>query len=753
MDTQAYRVAVLLTLNDQLSKNLAKVGRDAKELGGKFDAINKSILAITKSSEAASKALEKLNRSLNSPASSQALGAKAYADSMERAAKAAKQIASNAPASNAMIGGLVGIAATSSIAARTSAANMLPSSGGGRMLPPAGGALLLTGPGGGSGWKGWKNGVPPGGWGPGGGGGGGGNSPGNGRTGGGGSRQYGMENLAIAYGGFEALKAISDKGIEYERELARLRQMGLDKSQINSSVEFVKNTKLPYTSQLDMMRIYTDAQGSFRQSGMSGNEALKSAMTMAPLLATYEAAMGALGGETKAATSQNMRNLNKIVEIMGGLQDTGKASNIVDAVFKASQASGRLVDENQLKQFVAYGSSATNHQSIKTIFAGLEPIIAEMGGSTTAVGMRTAYTRMNGMMSMPPKLLQHEMQRLGIADSTGRKQKEEFYNLQATDAIAYAKKMMEVYKLHGITKQTDIERENSILFGTNGAKIYNRIMAQMSTLLESEEAYDRSKGSGDVVNNPLNKQLMAQQKLAAKWADLELVLAKDGGALDLFTSGLSKLADIMEGLSKFGAANQKISSAVVNVLALVTSIAALKGGVWLLKHAVSVLFSPLELITGTKGLPLLTSSLGGLYGIVARLVPLLGLFIPTNNTPTTTEELKTIQSKGAENWSKSNPGKPFAGTWQTQVMEWMDKHPGEPLSNYKGSQGGNVYPEVRTGGNNPKVEVHNYIDNKEITNGVVKTITKQASRAPTGPSGVDPSMNLIHPGMGSLVPR
>ena len=49
MDTQAYRVAVLLTLNDQLSKNLAKIGTDAKELGGKFDAINKSILAIKKS--------------------------------------------------------------------------------------------------------------------------------------------------------------------------------------------------------------------------------------------------------------------------------------------------------------------------------------------------------------------------------------------------------------------------------------------------------------------------------------------------------------------------------------------------------------------------------------------------------------------------------------------------------------------------------------------------------------------------------
>lgn len=800
MDTQAYRVAVMLTVNDQLSKSLAKISKDAAELGGKFDAINKNIQAITRSTNSASKAMEKLNAALNGNLGRQAATAERYAGAMNRAARSASEIAKTSSSSGVMAG-LIGGVASGTISRRVvegellrggqrlggylgysgavvngesvRISGLLPSpsaSGGGFLPPPPGGGGMVALPGGNRGGLvpivtggvssginrngGGGYGPPPGGIGgdadfpPGRGSG---RTSESGRRGNG--REYGMENLAIAYGGFEALKAISDKGIEYERELARLRQMGLDKSQINSSIEFVKNTKLPYTSQLDMMRIYTDAQGSFRQSGMSGNEALKSAMTMSPLLATYEAAMGALGGETKAATSQNMRNLNKIVEIMGGLQDTGKASNIVDAVFKASQASGRLVDENQLKQFVAYGSSATNHQSIKTIFAGLEPIIAEMGGSTTAVGMRTAYTRMNGMMSMPPKLLQHEMQRLGIADSTGRKQKEEFYNLQATDAIAYAKKMMEVYKLHGITKQTDIERENSILLGTNGAKIYNRIMAQMSTLLESEEAYDRSKGSGDVVNNPLNKQLMAQQKLAAKWADLELVLAKDGGALDLFTSGLSKLADIMEGLSKFGAANPKISSAVVNVLALVTSISALKGGVWLLKHAVSVLFSPLELITGAKGLPLLTSSLGGLYGIVARLVPLLGLIIPTNNTPNTTEELKTIQDKGAENWKANNPGKPYTGTWQNQLLNWMDEHPGQPISNFKPGQNGAVYPEPSKASQPVMVTSNTYLDGKKIAETVTTYQTKQASRAPSSTSGTDATMSLIHAGMGSLVTR
>ncbi|MFC7509263.1 hypothetical protein ACFQUX_22670 [Pantoea stewartii] len=107
MDSQAYRVAVLLTLNDQLSKNLAKVGKDAQELGGKFDAINKSIQAITKSSNAAAKAIEKLNKSLNSQGLSQAASAKSYADSMERAARSSASIATTAAQSSGMMQAMI----------------------------------------------------------------------------------------------------------------------------------------------------------------------------------------------------------------------------------------------------------------------------------------------------------------------------------------------------------------------------------------------------------------------------------------------------------------------------------------------------------------------------------------------------------------------------------------------------------------------------------------------------------------------
>ncbi|MDU0220472.1 hypothetical protein RVS24_26225, partial [Escherichia coli] len=82
---------------------------------------------------------------------------------------------------------------------------------------------------------------------------------------------------------------------------------------------------------------------------------------------------------------------------------TKRAQEIADGVFKTVQSSGKMVDERQLKQFFAYGSSATNQQDLRTVFGGLEPIIGELGGSTTAVGLRTAYTRTNGMMALMPR--------------------------------------------------------------------------------------------------------------------------------------------------------------------------------------------------------------------------------------------------------------------------------------------------------------------------------------------------------------
>lgn len=587
--------------------------------------------------------------------------------------------------------------------------------------------------------------------------------------------EAGMNNLMTSYAGFDFLSKSYDVGIDYARDQARLRQMGLNQSQMAQAVSFVTNMKMPYASQVDMMRIFTDAQGSFRQSGMNGSKALEAAMTMAPLLANYEVAMGALSGDSKAAASFNMRNLNKIVEIMGGTNpgQQEKAKAIVDAVFKASQASGRLVDEAQLKHFVSYGSSATNQQSIKAIFAGLEPIIAEMGGSTTAVGLRTAYTRMNGMMSMPPKLLQKEMKRLGIADKTGIKQKESLYQLQAVNAIGYAQKLMEIYKLHGITKTTDIERENAILLGTNGAKIYNRLMAQMPTIIESEHSYEVSQGPTQTITSPFNKSIMGRQALAAKWSGFQLALAQDGGVLDMATKGIDKLTGGLNRLTAWMRANPNATKYITEVGTGIIGLAGAGGAMWLLSGSVKGLISPFRLLYKPLSMlvdcaPLAASGMKTLYSKIALLtavngLPLavsqLGLFAGAIGAAGVAgyavyELYKRVKftEPAVAQWNEASKGSArFNVTNPNALDEYRHLLNPNKYPDPKGpSQGKAISPEV-PGGYKPHIslEVKNYIDNKEVSSHVIKTVVKQASRPPSGVTGVDSSMSLLPPGMGS----
>jgi hypothetical protein len=299
--------------------------------------------------------------------------------------------------------------------------------------------------------------------------------------------------MAGSYG-LGLFKKPIEEATEYERRLAALRQMGLGDAQIADAQKFAEANRIIGTSLNDRMRLFVDAQGSFRQSGMSGAAATAAAKTMTPIMAQYEVATKMLSGDGQAAAEGSMRNLSKIVEMMGGLSDTNRAKAIADGVFKAAQSSGRMVDERQLKQFVAYGSSATNQLSLRTIFGGLEPIIGEMGGSTTGVGLRTGYNRVNGMLALMPKRTQEELRRLGMADGSGKRQTDDLARMQATDTIGYVQEVMRRYEKARIKTQVDRERENAILFGTNGAKIFNKLMSQMPVILESLKAYDRRTG-------------------------------------------------------------------------------------------------------------------------------------------------------------------------------------------------------------------------------------------------------------------
>ncbi len=92
-----------------------------------------------KSSNAAAKAIEKLNKSLNSQGLSQAASAKSYADSMERAARSSASIATTAAQSSGMMQAMIGVAASGAIARQIREGDFLKASRGSAGLLGRGG--------------------------------------------------------------------------------------------------------------------------------------------------------------------------------------------------------------------------------------------------------------------------------------------------------------------------------------------------------------------------------------------------------------------------------------------------------------------------------------------------------------------------------------------------------------------------------------------------------------------------------------
>ncbi|EIC82019.1 hypothetical protein [Serratia sp. M24T3] len=749
MNIQAYSVAVRLSAKDDLTRVLKMASEDVLSLHKRMLGVCADLKNIDKYAKAATSSISAMSRAMTGNLSGATRDARQYSEAMRSATESTERLhraSSGLPGGNG-----------ASYLAIGAAAGLSGGGNNGGNRPPVG-MLGLPGPADG-GWKGWRNGVPPGGWGPGnppGGGGGSDDGNGGGRNGAHrplSDRDSGMTNLATGYVGYELLNSITEKGISYERELARLRQMGLNTAQINEAKAYVGTHNVANTSVLDRMRIFTDAQGSFRQSGMLTGDALAAAKTMMPVLAQYEVASQALSGQSQAAASTNMLNLNKIVEIMGGLNSPALAANIADGVFKASQSSGRIVNERQLKLFVAHGSTATNHQSLRAMFGALEPIIGEMGGDVASNGMLTAYNRINGNMSLIPKNLRREIARLGIGDATGTEQPKALAYLQTTDLPGYVKKMMGIYAAHGITNSIDWERENSILFGRGGAKIYNRMMAQIKTMDESLASYDRSHGSAATANDPDNHVIMARQAMGVAFENLQLALAQKGGVMENFTRGIDIVTRGVTTLTNAVDSHPNMARYAMDGAMAITALAGASGAMWVMKHSASALMGPLKFLAGKDGFPLLSTAIQGMPNIVALAAAAIGTELsveiyrrfmaakngtPYDQLPTQTQEMAERDRLGKMNWEKSHPGMPYYGT---RVWD-LNSIPAKPGVS-KASQFVPIPPKPSQPIN---IQVDSILDGKKIGQGMMTYLVKESTKAPSSVSAFDSSMILTHPG-------
>ncbi len=542
--------------------------------------------------------------------------------------------------------------------------------------------------------------------------------------------------IGVAMAGTGAAMLLGLKGpiqaaMDFNRELAKLKQQGLGDLQIADARKFVEANDMIGTSLQQRMKLFVEAQGAFRESGMGGLAALDAAKVMSPILAQYQVAGSMLNGPHKAAVEGSMMSLNKTVEMMGGLGDVNRAAAIAEGVFKAVQSSGRMVDERQLKQFVAYASSAGNQQNMRTIFGGLEPIIGELGGSTTAVGLRTAYTRTNGMMSLPPKLMLHEMQRLGMTDATGTKQNAGLAELQSTDVIGYAAQMMKRYESAGIKTQTDRERENAIIFGTNGSKVFNKIMSQMPVIQQSLNSYDQAHGPAQVIKDNANSPQMAMDRFNKSIQDLGLTIGQT--VLPVLIPMVQNLTGLFKALNGYPNLVSTLTTGFVGL----GSALAIGGTLMVVSRAFTAISGAVGLIGGAGGVLALGAAspivlgIAGLGAALAGMTWLLDFLKPESKDKM---PKPTIHRGGGmpadQEWVPGTGRGGAGGHWQSRLTS---------------SIAADLSAHMNSGGSSGRQAINNTIvmpDGRVLAKVVSEVAGKELSLPPAGPRRFDNRMSV-----------
>lgn len=753
MDVQAYRVAVRIALDDQITRNMLQVSRDAIQLNKKFVEMVKNIKAVTSAAKEATSAMRSMNSAMNNQFSGATRGANEYASAMRSAADHAQRASTATRNLPALTGGYGGGSAFPAMAAGAFALSA-GSAGGGGGARRGNGLMALPGPQGqGGGWGGWNNGVPPGGWG-GGGSGGGGNGSSN-RGFGPGSHADGMTNLATGYLGLKVLGGFVDEAAKYQTISEKFNQFKMGDAALKDAQKYADAQKIKGTSDSEMLMLMVEAQGVFRQT-----HSLDAAKLAAPVMAKLGYASRGLDQHQREATEAKQMDMLRFVETAGGLKSPQRFNDLMDAGFRAIQSSGGNVDFTQYRQFMAKAGTSAFNLSNKALFAELEPIIGELKGSSAGDALMTSYNRLNGIVKLPNQVTRDLME-MGVWD----KNKIELNKmggikrftgnplvnskLFSESPIDYYKQMiLPIYKKNNFSED-QIQRENALIFGRTGGKMFNLVDKQMETIQHSVELFNQSRGLNDsysAVSGTYNGKKIDFEK---KWENLQLVMGKEGGVLDTFTSGLTKLTDLMQRMTDIAHRHPELAKFVGQAALAVTGLAGVSGGFWLVKHAAGALISPLKLAgwgidlligrTATTGLTGLGTALGGLPALITAVIA--AALYPTSTVSQSQENAEILRLGRQNTGDSGGTYKP----WSPTQADFDKQRANE--QNYRKTGKYPVIPPVSGNATNQPVNLMMTHEGRQVLVAtVVSGMSKQATKAPSSTSAFDSSRLMVYPG-------
>ncbi|WP_374514714.1 hypothetical protein, partial [Niveibacterium sp.] len=326
------------------------------------------------------------------------------------------------------------------------------------------------------------------------------------------------------------------------------------------------------TSKTQNMRFFTEAQGVFRESGMSGTEALAGAKLALPVLSKIYAAMSALDEESAAKMRTSSLAMLRFDEMKGGLKSPEEFNRIANAGWKAIRSSGGNVDWEQYRQFLAKGGVAAQGLSDSAFYGRFEPLIGELKGGGAGDALMTSFNRLTGGVKIPNQVA-HSLVNLGLWDKAkvtfnnhggikrinGNPLKD--FELYSSDPTKwYEKYMMPAYDKDHLSP-AERARQNTLIFGRTGGKLFSLIDRQLPVLKMSETAYGQALGISESLDEAKKTGAGAEGEFVAAWADFKKEFGRT--VLPQVTSMLVSGASVLRELNGFMSKNQGAIDTIV----------------------------------------------------------------------------------------------------------------------------------------------------------------------------------------------
>ena len=444
--------------------------------------------------------------------------------------------------------------------------------------------------------------------------------------------------IAAGVGILAAFKPALEQAKLFQNELTRFSLYGMGDQANREAAKFAKSMNVAGSSYVDNMRLMTEAQGIFRESGKRTlAEQLQGAQIAAPILAKLSFIERGLSDDQRSLAHAQDLAMLRFIEARGGANDPRTFASIADWGYKLQQSSGGVVDWSALQQLTATSGAAGYNLSQDAISA-LEPVIADMKGGRTGSGLRVAFQRLLGTQRGLPKQAVSEFLSLGLWDPSrvqlnGQGGINRFTGdpgsvlrqrtLFATDPVGFYKDVFlpaiaKKYgsKILGDTPEARVERaaEISMVFGPGTASaVFSQIDKLMPAIARSQAAQNRQLGIDQAYNATKNTLSGQQVALAAQFKD---VLEATGEVvLPIVVRGLQTLLPVLQSISAFATAHPRLFGFVIDSLMLLGAALVVSG-----------------VVTGLTGLASLIRLVGGVaastsfinVAAFAERLPLIG---------------------------------------------------------------------------------------------------------------------------------